>query len=608
MMLLVLLGMNAGSMWAQQPEASKKKEMTPGKNKVDKIRSLEKAIREEDKQHAAEELEQLGSSYAYKKQYEQSNYYYNKALEIYRKEKNNEKQAYLLRRIAANNEALQRNSEALGNYKASQRVSKSDLVQQLNTNDISRMEGRNSSSFKAQEHLIDDKIRTLESSSADKEEVVQAYQQKAEVALNLKDTQTAISNLEKASEAADRQEHKIAIKEELAGLYANANKTEEAIATTRSNIEKAVQLNDRENYYALQEQLAQYYFQAGKQQEGLDVMKAALEEAYRENNTVAAARLSGELFRFWKKKGDMKMANRYAEDFLDKVEGVINKDSLLLQHKLFDEIAQRVSLLEKEKDTQVLLYNKTRVYNMVLSVLLVLTILTVIGVIWVLYKLKRKNLQILLQSLRREMNPHFIFNSLNSVNQFIAENDEMAANRYLTKYATLMRNVMTTSNRDFITLQDEKVSLEHYLSLEALRFQGKFDFMLQIDENMDLYHTLVPNMLLQPFVENAIWHGLRYKDTKGLLEISIGKRGDAFTAVVKDNGIGVEASKRLKTRNQQTYKSRGIKNTQERIATLNKLYGCGITYTTNPADTAGGTGTIVTISWKKPKYNVPAQN
>ncbi len=608
MMLMVLLGVHLGSMQAQQPEGSKKKEASSAKSKVDNIRSLEKAIRSEDKQYAAEELEQLGSSYAYKKQYEQSNYYYNKALEIYRKEKNREKQAHLLRRIAANNEALQKDSEALGNYKASQELSNSNVVRQLNTNDISRVENRTSSNTQFQADLIDDKIRMLENNPQDKEEVVQAYQQKAEVSLNLKDTQAAITNLKKASEVADRQEHKMAIKEELADLYANVNNIEEAIATTRSSIEKAIQLNDRENYYALQEQLARYYFQAGKQQDGLAIMNTALEDAYRENNTVAAARLSGELFRFWKKKGDMKMANRYAEDFLDKVEGVINKDSLLLQHKLFDEIAQRVSLLEKEKETQVLLYNKTRVYNVVLSVLLVLTILTVIGVIWVLYKLKRKNLQILLQSLRREMNPHFIFNSLNSVNQFIAENDEMAANRYLTKYATLMRNVMATSNRDFITLHDEKVSLEHYLSLEALRFQGKFDFVLQIDESLDPYHTLVPNMLLQPFVENAIWHGLRYKDTKGLLEISIDKRSDTFTALVKDNGIGVEASKRLKTRHQQTYKSRGIKNTQERIATLNKLYGCDITYTTSPADSSSGTGTIVTISWKKPKYNVPAQN
>lgn len=622
-LLVLLAGIAGGAVAQNQPAgAYDKKGGAASKSKVEKIRNLEKAMKGEDSQHAAEELEQLGSSYAYKKQYEQSNYYYNKALDIYRSEKNKDKQAYLLRRIAANNEALQKNSEALNNYEASKEVSNSDLVRRLNSNDISRMQNmasrkevapasdqvstRSFSSNQVQSELIDEKIKMLENSPAEKEDVIQAYQQKAEIALNLKDTQTAISNLKKASEVADK-EHTIAIKEDLADLYATANSLEEAIATTRSGIEKAIQLNDKERLYTLQEQLAEYYFQSGKQEQALALLNEALETAYREHNTVAVANLSGRLFRYWKERGDMKTAGRYAETFLEKVVNVINGDSVLLQNKLFDEIAQRVSLLEKEKDTQVLLYNKTKVYNLVLSILLCLTILTILGVIWVLYKLKRKNLQILLQSLRREMNPHFIFNSLNSVNQFIAENDEMAANRYLTKYATLMRNVMTTSNKDFINLNDEKTGMEHYLSLEALRFQDKFDYRLEVDDALDLYHTPVPNMLLQPFVENAIWHGLRYKDTKGLLEISIMQTGDRLTAVVKDDGIGVAASQRIKTRNQQTYKSRGIKNTQERIATLNKLYGCDITCSTD-AVTEIGSGTRVIISWKKPKYDVSAQN
>src|SRR5690606_8044406 len=134
--------------------------------------------------------------------------------------------------------------------------------------------------------------------------------------------------------------------------------------------------------------------------------------------------------------------------------------------------------------------------------------------------IKTKNKEIALQSLRREMNPHFIFNSLNSVNHFIAQNNELEANKFLTSYSNLMRNTMENSNKDFVTLSNEISNLKKYLELEHLRFRDKFDYKISVDDNLDPDSTWLPNMIIQPHLENAIWHGLRYKEQKGLLTLN----------------------------------------------------------------------------------------
>ncbi len=170
------------------------------------------------------------------------------------------------------------------------------------------------------------------------------------------------------------------------------------------------------------------------------------------------------------------------------------------------------------------------------------------------------------------MNPHFIFNSLNSVNQFIAENNELEANKYLTSYSNLMRNMMENSNKDYVNLSVEIEQLTKYLELEKLRFADKFEYIIEVDENIDKDTAQIPNMIIQPNLENAIWHGLRYKESKGLLKLKFTKEGNKTVVFIEDNGIGLQESKNIKTKNQKLHESRGLKNVHERIYLLNKLY------------------------------------
>jgi len=178
-----------------------------------------------------------------------------------------------------------------------------------------------------------------------------------------------------------------------------------------------------------------------------------------------------------------------------------------------------------------------------------------------------------LKSLRSQMNPHFIFNALNSVNTFIATSDERAANKYLTDFSLLMRAVLENSEEDFIPLEKEIELLSLYVQLEHFRFQDKFEYSIQVAPEIDVKQYMIPPMLLQPYVENAVWHGLRYKSEKGLLSIYFEKiANDTIEIVISDNGIGREKSKALKTLNQKKQKSQGMSNIKKRINILNRMY------------------------------------
>jgi LytS/YehU family sensor histidine kinase len=204
-----------------------------------------------------------------------------------------------------------------------------------------------------------------------------------------------------------------------------------------------------------------------------------------------------------------------------------------------------------------------------------------------------------LKSLRSQMNPHFIFNALNSVNNYIAKSDERSANRFLSEFSTLMRSVLENSEEDFIPLTKELELLELYVKLEHSRFPEKFDYKLIIDEDVEVDAFQIPPMLLQPYIENAIWHGLRYKEEKGYLKIHLKHRDkESIEITISDNGIGRKKSSKLKTQNQRKQKSKGMGNIKKRVAILNDMYKDRVDVTISDLETHGS-GTKVTLTLKK---------
>ncbi|WP_113634791.1 tetratricopeptide repeat-containing sensor histidine kinase [Nubsella zeaxanthinifaciens] len=175
-----------------------------------------------------------------------------------------------------------------------------------------------------------------------------------------------------------------------------------------------------------------------------------------------------------------------------------------------------------------------------------------------------------MQTLRSQMNPHFIFNTLNSINSYIIQSRSEAASGYLTTFSKLMRNVLELSRNKSITLQAELQTLELYLQLEALRLENKFSYTIALADGMEVELLRIPPLIIQPFVENAIWHGLHNKANSGHLLIGISELDDGLIKIViEDDGVGRLASSKLK-QGQNSHKSYGIDITIHRIRMLNE--------------------------------------
>ena len=170
-----------------------------------------------------------------------------------------------------------------------------------------------------------------------------------------------------------------------------------------------------------------------------------------------------------------------------------------------------------------------------------------------------------LQSLRALMNPHFIFNSLNSIKGFIIRNESSVAADYLNKFSHLIRLILSNSQKKTISFTEELRSLEIYIQLEGLRLEGKFEYQINIDEGINTNEIQVAPMIIQPFVENAIWHGLMNKQGPKKLNIDIRKSSEHLEIIIRDNGIGRHASKRNQPKKGIKKQSYGMKITENRI-------------------------------------------
>lgn len=170
-----------------------------------------------------------------------------------------------------------------------------------------------------------------------------------------------------------------------------------------------------------------------------------------------------------------------------------------------------------------------------------------------------------MEALRAQMNPHFIFNSLNSINSYIIKNDIKTSSLYLTRFAKLMRLVLENSKHQKITLSNELEALKLYIELELFRFDKKFSYEISIDQNVEIDTVEVPPLIIQPYVENAIWHGLLHKATPGILNIRLSQDKQFLFIEITDDGIGREQSAKNAIDKSSTRKSIGMKLTAERL-------------------------------------------
>ncbi|NNL01121.1 MAG: histidine kinase [Eudoraea sp.] len=446
----------------------------------------------------------------------------------------------------------------------------------------------------ANKNLVSPKIPDLNSKIAD------AYAQDN----RLEEAESYYGNsLELSSQQAPQRA--IQEKEKVADFYNKKNQYDDEIKLRKKSLDELQSLPraaakstrtpveaDSITVQSINYKIATAYVTQNKYDEAIPYLKESIKEADSENDLVIQKDATRKLSEVYRDKGDFSKAFETYQSYVAIVDTLyLRKEQEISQaSRLSREIAtgqSRITGLEKERELSQSKYNlalteqqlalesnkrqKWIIYSLVFGMLL-----TALAAYFFYRSNKQQQLAnnlLALKSLRSQMNPHFIFNALNSVNNYIAKNDERSANRYLSEFSTLMRAVLENSEEDFISLSRELELIELYVKLEHSRFTDKFDYAINIDEQIDAEAFQIPPMLLQPYIENAIWHGLRYKDEKGTLSIQLmQKETDLIEIRITDNGIGRKKSKELKTKNQKTQNSKGMGNIKKRIAILNTMY------------------------------------
>lgn len=393
-------------------------------------------------------------------------------------------------------------------------------------------------------------------------------------------------------------------KEKVADFYNSQNQFEKEIVLRKKSLEElskakqpvkrvaknesSVGISDSISSQRIKYSIGNAYLSQQKYDEAIPFFEESIQEASDDDDLIVQKDATRKLSEVFEYKGDFSKAYETYQKYVALVDTLyIRKEQEISRAARFNrEITtkqNRISGLEKERELyqskfdlaltseQLVERQKWLIYSLIFGILL-LGLTT--------YFFYRSNKQqklannlLALKSLRSQMNPHFIFNALNSVNNYIAKSDERSANRYLSEFSTLMRAVLENSEEDFIPLSKEIELIELYTKLEHSRFADKFDYNISIAENIDIAAFEIPPMLLQPYIENAIWHGLRYKEEKGFLTIDLkSKTKDAIEISIIDNGVGRKKSAELKTTHQKKQKSKGMGNIKKRIDILNDMY------------------------------------
>jgi hypothetical protein len=225
--------------------------------------------------------------------------------------------------------------------------------------------------------------------------------------------------------------------------------------------------------------------------------------------------------------------------------------------------------LSQENKIQALTITNNRYFLLGLTAL-VLLILALGILVFRQNKLRseQRTIQLEQKLLRSQMNPHFIFNSLIAIESFIYKNDAKTAGKYLSGFARLMRLILENSREEYVTLEKEIQTLEHYLNLQCLRYDGNFEYSILLDETIDPAMISIPPMLAQPFIENSIEHGLKGLAYKGKIGVKFSLKENELQFEVEDNGMGFDAAAKLK--NEKQHRSMATTITLERLTILNK--------------------------------------
>lgn len=338
-------------------------------------------------------------------------------------------------------------------------------------------------------------------------------------------------------------------------------------------------INNLEKGYILRN-LGETYIKQRKFLEAKQSLLRALKIAESENLNSLKSEIYNFLYIIENHNNNYKQALLFYKKSTEINDSIFNQQSIQKLNELqakYDyekkenEIKQKnIQITSKQKQIQLQQF----LFILILSFLIVLSI-----IIYIVIKNKSSKKRIVLEkeiniqmqkALSAQMNPHFISNALNSIQKYFLNNDIEIANEYLADFGALIRLILEHSRKTKITLAEELKSTKLYISLEALRLDNKFKYNITIDKNINENKTLLPPIIIQPFIENAIWHGIAPKKENGNINIEFKLKDSYIVCIIQDDGIGVNKSKQLKKQYSNKRKSLGMNINQKRIELLNK--------------------------------------
>ncbi|WP_147676131.1 tetratricopeptide repeat-containing sensor histidine kinase [Algibacter pacificus] len=387
----------------------------------------------------------------------------------------------------------------------------------------------------------------------------------------------------------------IAIANSSLGILENKRKNyKTAITYLNQSLDFFKNNNQKANVAHSNLELAVAYANIGRVDDAISANNNAIEIYKEQNNFKNLKRVYHEQSDYYKRKRDYLNSSKYLEKYYKIKDSIFSKERVSVIEEL--QTKYETEKIQKEKDNaeqQVVISRLESAKNrslflgsVIIAGLILLTSIFYFSrlktkkkaeLITVELKETQKRLAIEkqyrdseLKALKAQMNPHFIFNALNSIQDYIVLNQKNLASDYLGKFADLIRNYLHFSDTGFISIPDEVHNLNLYLELEKLRFEDKLEYTFRVDDAANSDTIKIPTMLIQPYVENALKHGLLHKKEHRKLEVSLSKISDQIIeCIIEDNGIGREKSRAIKARKQAQHKSFALKATTERLDLLN---------------------------------------
>ncbi len=377
----------------------------------------------------------------------------------------------------------------------------------------------------------------------------------------------------------DSDKGKIICNYSIAHVYVHLGKMQEALKLLNSALVAAKPLGDQKIISSIFINLGWTYIQLNKYDLAENNLTEGLRIAQQYNLPAEIAESNKFLSELWIKKDDFKKGMAFYKEAKKYEEQITNNlnlryvNDMILRYES-EKRASQLETLAKENETVRLKLRKNRTMLLISGIGLVL----LAGILYILYRQyqlnnEKKLLTLEQTMLRSQMNPHFLFNSLNSIKLYIINNEKKNAVHYLNKFSKLVRKILEASSQREIPLAEELETVELYMNIENIRFSNEINFKIKVDETLDVHTIRIPSLILQPFLENALWHGLSSKDGEKNIVLEVMKAQEGFIKIsIIDDGVGRDAAEKIKQGKVLKRKSVGIDITKERLANFSKDY------------------------------------